>query len=140
LIFFRYEKDLFFLVFASRQSNSGVSPILTCKPFFDLRKQRLICLLYQEKYMTLDPKTNTASSTTPSASSTTPAAYQNHVKAAEHCDAASASHKEAAKHVQSGDVKQAGQHAAVAQGHMTQAKQHSDIACKKSSDAAAVVK
>lgn len=75
--------------------------------------------------MTLDPKVNVTNPTSP---------HQNHVKAAEHCDAASAAHKQAAKHAESGDVKQAGYHAAVAQGHTLQANEHSEIACKKTAN------
>lgn len=81
--------------------------------------------------MTIDTKTAHPDTTT---------AHQNHVKAAEHCDAASAAHKEAAKHAESGDAKHAGYHAAVAQGHTIQANEHSEMACKKTANAAPAVK
>ncbi|MBU3617981.1 MULTISPECIES: hypothetical protein [unclassified Polynucleobacter] len=81
--------------------------------------------------MTTDTKTHAADTTN---------AHHNHVKAAEHCDAASLAHKEAAKHVEAGDAKHAGYHAAVAQGHTIQAQEHSDIACKKTAAAAPAVK
>lgn len=80
--------------------------------------------------MTLDPKTNGTSTT----------AHQHHVKAAEHCDAASTAHKEAAKHAASGDAKHAGYQAAVAHGHTAQAHDHSEMACKKTADAAPAMK
>lgn len=81
--------------------------------------------------MTLDQKTNHVDSTT---------AHQNHVKAAEHCDAASIAHKEAAKHAEAGDAKHAGYHAAVAQGHTIQASEHSDMACKKTANTSPAMK
>lgn len=81
--------------------------------------------------MSIDPKSNTVDTTT---------AHQNHVKAAEHCDAASIAHKEAAKHAESGDAKHAGFHAAVAQGHTIQANEHSEMACKKTANSAMAAK
>lgn len=81
--------------------------------------------------MTLDPKSNSTIPVT---------AQQHHMKAAEHCAAATLSHKEAAKHSEAGDAKHAGYHAAVAHGHTTQAKDHSEMACKKAADAAPAVK
>ena len=81
--------------------------------------------------MTTDTKTHAADTAT---------AHQNHVKAAEHCDAASTAHKEAAKHVEAGDAKNAGYHAAVAQGHTIHAQEHSEAACKKTAAAAPAVK
>jgi hypothetical protein len=81
--------------------------------------------------MSIDPKLDSANQAT---------AQQNHVKAAEHCDAASKAHKEAAKSSSSGDVKQAGYHAAVAQGHTIQAHEHSESAIKKTANSAPVMK
>lgn len=81
--------------------------------------------------MTLDPKANITSAET---------VHQNHIKAAEHCDAASVAHKEAAKHSEAGDAKHAGYHAAVAHGHTVQANEHSEIACKKTANAAPAIK
>jgi hypothetical protein len=78
--------------------------------------------IFKEKYMTLDPKKHDLQSDS---------AHGNHMKAAEHCDAASTAHKEAAKHTELGDSKHAGYHAAIAQGHTIQAGEHSDMALKK---------
>lgn len=78
--------------------------------------------------MTIDPKTGTTT------------AHQNHIKAAQHCDAASMAHKEAAKHNEAGDAKHAGYHAAVAHGHTVQAAEHSESACIKTANAAPAVK
>ena len=81
--------------------------------------------------MTFDSKSNSTMPATP---------QQTHVKAAEHCDAASMAHKEAAKYCDSGDIKQAGFHAAVAQGHTLQANEHSEAALKKTANSAPAMK
>lgn len=54
--------------------------------------------------------------------------HQQHLKAAEHCDAASASHKEAAKHVKSGDMTSAKAHSEKAHEHITKAHEISQLA------------
>lgn len=56
-------------------------------------------------------------------------AYKHHLKAAQHCAAASIAHTEAAKYAQIGDSKSASLHAAVAQNHITQANEHNEMAC-----------
>lgn len=58
-------------------------------------------------------------------------AYKHHLKAAQHCAAASIAHTEAAKYAQAGDLKTASLHAAVAQNHITQASEHNEMACHK---------
>jgi len=47
--------------------------------------------------------------------------HQQHLKAAEHCDAAAVSHKEAAKHIKSGDMTTANVHSELAHGHISKA-------------------
>jgi hypothetical protein len=54
--------------------------------------------------------------------------HQHHLKAAEHCDAASVSHKEAAKHVKNGDLKSANSHCEIARGHIVKANEHCELA------------
>lgn len=63
-------------------------------------------------------------------STSTPATdtHQQHLKAAEHCDAASVSHKEAAKHLKSGDMTNAKVHSEVAHEHITKAHEISQLA------------
>jgi hypothetical protein len=90
--------------------------------FYARWKRELSSPIIKENYMTFDPKKHDLQSDS---------AHGNHMKAAEHCDAASVAHKEAAKHIESGDSKHAGYHAAIAQGHTIQATEHSDTACKK---------
>jgi hypothetical protein len=114
-------KVLYFFMCGNRPSKYWLRFKVNCGLCAHWNREPSIPIV-KENYMTFDPKKHDLQSDS---------AHGNHLKAAEHCDAASAAHKEAAKHTELGDSKHAGYHAAVAQGHTLQASEHSDMACKK---------